>query len=131
MLRLRTLIPLALTAMALSFDSAWSRGGSEVIDQALEAIASLSEPVSGNALVVLAEVMLRFIVDNATLMPHTCDPAAWEPWTAQCMPIDDDPLGTFHIPDDLARLIHVWFEGGEATEFCMGAVSSAFLVRGQ
>lgn len=36
MLRLRTLIPLALTAMALSFDSAWSRGGSEVIDQALE-----------------------------------------------------------------------------------------------
>ncbi|MGB0588364.1 MAG: CehA/McbA family metallohydrolase [Myxococcota bacterium] len=99
--------------------------------QALEAIASLSEPVSGNALVVLAEVMLRFIVDNSTLMPHTCDPAAWEPWTAQCMPIDDDPLGTFHIPDDLARLIHVWFEGGEATEFCMGAVSSAFLVRGQ
>lgn len=36
MLRLRTLIPLALTAVALSFDSAWSRGGSEVIDQALE-----------------------------------------------------------------------------------------------
>lgn len=36
MLRLRTLIPLALTAIALSFDSAWSRGGSDVIDQALE-----------------------------------------------------------------------------------------------
>ena len=99
--------------------------------EALEALATLSEPVSGNALVVLAEVVLRFIVDNSTLMPHTCDPAAWEPWTAQCMPIDDDPLGTFYIPDGLARLIHVWFEGGEATEFCMGAISSAFLVRGQ
>jgi hypothetical protein len=99
--------------------------------EALEAMATLSEPVSGNALVVLAEVMLGFIVDNATLMPHTCDPTAWEPWTAQCMPVDDEPLGTFHIPDGLARLIHVWFEGGEATEFCMGAVSSAFLVRGQ
>lgn len=36
MLRLRTLIPIALTAIALSFDSAWSRGGSEVIDHALE-----------------------------------------------------------------------------------------------
>ena len=98
--------------------------------EAFEALELLSEPVSGNALVVLAEVMLRFIVDNATLMPHTCDPAAWEPWTAQCMPIDDDPLGTFHIPDGLARLIHVWFEGGEASEFCMGAVTSAFMVKG-
>ena len=97
--------------------------------EAFEALQTLSEPVSGDPLVVLAEVLLRFIVDNSTLMPHTCDPAAWEPWTAQCMPVDKDPLGTFHIPDGLARLIHVWFEGGEATEFCMGALTSAFLVR--
>ena len=98
--------------------------------EAFEALALLSEPVSGNPLVVLAEVMLRFIVDNSALMPHTCDTTFWEPWTAQCMPIDDEALGTFHIPDGLARLIHIWFEEGEASEFCMGAVSSAFLVRG-
>ena len=98
--------------------------------EALDALELLSQPVSGDPLVVLAEVLLRFIVDNATLMPHTCDTAAWAPWTAQCMPIDEDALGTFHIPDGLARLIHVWFEGGEASGYAMGALTSAFMVRG-
>ena len=36
MLRVRILIPLLVAAMACSLDSAWSRGGSDIIDQALE-----------------------------------------------------------------------------------------------
>jgi len=98
-------------------------------EEALDALETLSVPVSGNPLVVLAEVLMRFIVDNATLMPDTCDPASWAPWTAQCMPIDDEPLGTYHVPDGLARLVNIWFEDGAATEYCMGAVTSAFMVR--
>ncbi|MDP6945722.1 MAG: hypothetical protein QF464_16345, partial [Myxococcota bacterium] len=97
---------------------------------ALNAREALSVPVSGNPLVVMGEIFLGFVVDNSTLMPHTCDTADWAPWTAQCMPIDDKPLGTFHVPDGLVRLINVWFEGGLDTDYCMGAVTSAFMAPG-
>ena len=45
------------------------------------------------------------------------------------MPADQSTWATFYLPDPIERLLHAWFEDGEITDYCLGAITSAFMVR--
>ncbi len=100
----------------------------EPLDEALtEALEVFSTPATGNALLVMAEQLLPLVDEGVVLFPEECDPADWLPNRPQCIPVDQQTLATFQIPDSLDRLLHIFYEAGEPTERCMGAVTSAFL----
>ncbi len=62
--------------------------------------------------------------------PGACDTGDWSAWSACCMPVDTEPLGTFYLPDPIQRMMSVEFEeGGVPTGLAMGAISAAFLAR--
>lgn len=56
-----------------------------------------------------------------------CDPAGWSASRAQCVPADRTTGGTFYLPDAASRLLNTYFDGGQATEWCMGALTSAIV----
>lgn len=97
--------------------------------EAQTALEVFQTPAQGDALIVLAEVMLPFIDGDDLLFPDTCDPAEWQPWMLQCMPTDQVTLGSFYVPERMERLVHIVYDGDAPTEWAMGAISSAFLVR--
>ena len=64
---------------------------------------------------------------EVVLAPETCDPAKWQLDKLQCMPPDATGIATFFIPDWVNRVLNSYAEGGQATEWCVGAVGSAVL----
>ncbi len=96
-----------------------------------EALAHFQVASEGNALVVMAGALAPLLDINILLDPTLCDPAAWDPWMGQCMPVDQGTLATFYLPDRIERLVQIVFEDGAATDWAMGAISSAFLARPQ
>jgi hypothetical protein len=82
-----------------------------------------------DGLTLMAEAILPLADVNLIFDPGSCDPAEWEAWRPQCMPIDDMTLPTFYLPDELVRMLNIYFEDGAPTDLCMGAVSSAFMAR--
>ena len=78
----------------------------------------------------LISVLAGFIDPMALLNAAECDPKSWQTNHAQCMPPDDNGYGTFFIPDWINRVFSIIREGGETTDWCMGAIGSACLVQG-
>jgi hypothetical protein len=62
--------------------------------------------------------------------PSECDPADWEPMMLQCIPADQQPPGSFFVPDPLQRAFNAMTVGGEPTGWSMGAIGSAVLFVG-
>lgn len=92
-------------------------------------LAQFSVPAEGNPLVVMGGALLPLADSDLVLNPAACDPDQWTPWMLQCMTVDVTPLPTFYVPDGIERLLNIYFEDGAATEWSMGAISSAFLAR--
>ena len=98
----------------------------QTVDQIVEILTKLPE---GKALGSMIAVFTQ-MVDASTLGDaSTCDPTTWLPWRGECMPADKATWTTYYIPDGLVRYMSTWFEAGEPTAFCCGAVSSAFLAK--
>ena len=97
--------------------------------ESLETIAEeLSEPSEVSGLLAMATALIPIIDPNLMLNPGLCDPTSWDPFKPQCMDFDDKPLATFYFPDALVRILNRWFENGSGSEYCFGALSSAFIV---
>ncbi len=98
--------------------------------EAQKVLDQMKTPMAADALVALAlKVLPPFINSQELIQPSLCDPSAWQPWKLQCMPADKSALGSFYIPDGINRLLNIFYEGGKATDRCMGAISAAFLAR--
>lgn len=54
-----------------------------------------------------------------------CDADDWMPAMLQCLPPDQEGLGSFFVPDRFDRALNVYVEDGLVTDWCMGAVGSA------
>lgn len=99
----------------------------QTMDQVLEILSKLPE---GKALGSMVSVFANLVGPDAPITdPSVCDPQQWQPWLAQCMPADKATWTTYYIPDGLVRLMSTWFENGQPTQYCCGAVSSAFLAQ--
>lgn len=99
----------------------------ETLDQV---VALLSKLPAGKDLGGMVQVFANLLGPNDTITDATaCDPSKWDPWLGQCMPADKDTWATYYIPDPVVRLMSTWFEDGQPTAFCAGAVSSAFLAK--
>jgi len=97
--------------------------------ESLEVIAEeLSEPSEVSGLLAMATALLPIIDPNLMLNPGLCDPGSWDPFKPQCMDFDNEPLATFYFPDALIRILNRWFEDGSGSDYCFGALSSAFMV---
>ena len=92
-------------------------------------VGILSQLPQGKALSSMISVFTQMVDPGSVFDPASCDPKAWQPWQGQCMPADKDTWSTYYLPDGLVRLMSTWFEDGKPTQFCCGAVSSAFLAR--
>lgn len=74
--------------------------------------------------------VLSAVVDVSVLMyPEDCDPAKWHPWMGQCMTADKTAMSTYYMPENLAKLMSLWFEDGKPTPWSLSAVSSAFMAK--
>ncbi|PJB46750.1 MAG: hypothetical protein CO108_05225 [Deltaproteobacteria bacterium CG_4_9_14_3_um_filter_63_12] len=94
-------------------------------------LAILSQPATANGLGPLIDALTRLVSLDDLLYPWRCNPSHWQAWHPQCMPIDDEPMGTFYLPNELERLLHISFKDGVATDRNVGAVTSAFFVPAQ
>ena len=99
------------------------------VQQALEAIEATSGDLGGNWMDALAPAFLPLLDAEVLLQPGLCDPTTWTKWKLWCMPADQKGMATFYIPDRLNRLMSAWLENGESTDWCMGATTSAFLLK--
>lgn len=72
----------------------------------------------------LASMAADFIDSDVLWDASRCEPEEWAAELLQCFPVDDEGLGSFYVPDHLDRALNVVVEGGELTDWCMGAVAS-------
>lgn len=98
-------------------------------DQATEIQAILSKLPNGKALGDMLKVFVAMVNPSHVADASTCDPKAWQPWQGACMPADTATWATFYLPDGIVRLLSTWFEDGQPTGWCTGAISAAFLAR--
>lgn len=89
----------------------------------------LSKMPTGKDVAALAGVVAPILDPNVLLNPKLCNPDDWDPWMLQCMPVDDSTLASFYVPDRLERLMNIYFEDNQPTDWCMGALTSAFMAR--
>lgn len=94
-----------------------------------EAWAAISKMPDGKDVAAIAGVVAPILDPNVLLNPKLCNPDDWDPWMLQCMPVDGMTLASFYVPDRLERLMNIYFEDGQATDWCMGALTSAFMAR--
>ena len=102
----------------------------EPIPQVMDGVvAILSKLPEGKALAAMIQVFAQMVDAAGLFDAATCDPSTWQPWQGACMPADKDTWTTYYIHDGLVHLMSAWFENGEPTGYCCGAVSSAFLAQ--
>ncbi len=99
----------------------------QTLDQVVALLAKLP---AGKDLGGMVQVFANLVGPNDTITDASgCDPTKWDPWMGECMPADKATWATYYIPDPVVRLLSTWFENGEPTQFCAGAVSSAFMAK--
>ena len=99
----------------------------QTMDQVVTLLSKLPE---GKDLGSMIQTFAALVGPDANITdPTTCDPKKWDAWLGDCMPADKDTWATYYIPDPVVRLMSTWFEDGVPTQFCCGAVSSAFMAR--
>jgi hypothetical protein len=99
------------------------------VEQAMEAIKDVKGEAAGEWMADLAPSLLPLVDDGLMARPGGCDPSKWDPWRFWCMPADTKRLATFYMPDSLNRLLQSWRENDAPTDWCMGALTSAFMAR--
>jgi hypothetical protein len=73
----------------------------------------------------LLEGLMPYMDVPVLLDPATCDPSAWQPQLAQCIPSDQEGMASLFLPDWIDRILNVVFLDGGPTEWTLGAVGSA------
>lgn len=58
--------------------------------------------------------------------PHRCDPEEWDRWMMMCMPVDQEPLGSFYLDEGPVRLMNADFDNGLPTGMAMAVITAAF-----
>ncbi len=95
-----------------------------------DVVALLSQLPTGKDLSSMIQAFAAIVGPDANVTDATaCDPTKWDAWLGDCMPADKDTWETYYIPDPVVRLMSTWFENGQPTQFCCGAVSSAFMAK--
>lgn len=95
------------------------RGGGALLD---------SMPLSQTGaedFVGLAQLFADLVDPDVLFDAGRCRPERWQPDLFQCMPQDDEGLGSFFVPDRYDRALNVIVVDGSITDRCMGAVGSA------
>ncbi len=99
-------------------------------ETAAAVVAILSKLPTGKDLGGMVQVFAALVGPDANITDaSSCDPKTWDPWQGDCMPADKLTWTTYYIPDPVVRLMSTWFEDGQPTQFCCGAVSSAFMAK--
>lgn len=75
----------------------------------------------------ILEALWDYLDMNVVLSPQTCDPSLWIPGNAACMPVDNNGLATFFLPDWIDRALNVQMQDGVPTDQSMGAIGSAVM----
>ena len=83
----------------------------------------------GDNLVASVAPLLPIADIDVVLDASLCTRERWAREKAPCMLADQTTGGTLYLPDAIVRLIHTYFEGGVATPYSMGALTSAFLAK--
>ncbi len=84
-----------------------------------------SEKSIGQMLQAMVPLLKGVLLTDAS----KCDPQAWQDDKPWCMPADREGLATYYLPDAVVRLLNTWFEQGQPTQYCLGAVTSAFMTK--
>ena len=72
--------------------------------------------------------LFSMLVENEVLFDGSkCNPEQWKSDQLQCLPPDDESLGSFFVPDQIDRALNVYVENNEITQWSMGAIGSAVL----
>lgn len=73
----------------------------------------------------IAALLVDLIDTGVVLNTSRCERASWDSRRLQCIPADDNGMGTFFVPDYVDRALNVVMENNARTEWAMGAVGSA------
>lgn len=98
-------------------------------NELMKAKEALDVLPTGKAIGAMLAVMAPIVDDALLFAPQECDPEGWEEWKAKCMPVDQESMATFYMPDAILRLMNTWFEDGQPTEWSLGALTSAFVAK--
>jgi len=104
-----------------------SPGSSEERAERVRALAEGAVATGPEDYTALANLMMDMIDFGVALGVDECDPADWRPELPQCVPIDDENMTTYFLPDYIDRAFNAMIEDGGLTEWCMGAVGSAVM----
>lgn len=95
-----------------------------------DAAEVLSQTIEGEPFINLVAAILPMVEGLLAFDPSLCNKDEWDPTRPLCMTVDVDTLTTFYLPEELVALINRIFDDADTpTDYCMGAISSAFLVR--
>ena len=89
--------------------------------------AQVAADTASDDFVGLANLIITQVDSNEVLDPSSCDPASWDPYKLQCVPIITDSITNYFIPDYFDRAMNVVKFHEEISDWCMGAVGSAVM----
>lgn len=75
----------------------------------------------------LVMALLPMLDPKSLVWPALCKPSEWDPYRTACVDVDDAYLGTIHISEPVDRILNLYREDGELTDYAQGAVSSPIM----
>jgi hypothetical protein len=76
----------------------------------------------------LARAVLPLIDVMDLLWPTTCDPSDWDVNRTVCVDVDEEFMGTVHFSEAVDRVLNLYRENDELTDYAMGAITSPITV---
>ncbi|MFM7201631.1 MAG: CehA/McbA family metallohydrolase [Myxococcota bacterium] len=77
---------------------------------------------------LLAYSLLPFMDPKTLAWPLLCKSSDWDVNRTACVDVDDAFMGTIHISEPVDRILNLYREDNQLTEYALGAVSSAITV---
>lgn len=78
----------------------------------------------------LAFALLPLLDPKYLLWPGLCTPDKWDVYRTSCVDVDDAYMGTIYISEPVDRILNLYREHGQLTDYAMGAITSAIRVQG-
>lgn len=79
----------------------------------------------------LAMALLPMLDPKYLLWPGLCSPEDWDIYRTACVDVDDAYMGTLYISEPVDRILNLFRENGQLTDYAMGAITSAIRVKAQ